>query len=221
MCLLSEATRLLIQGLQSISFLAPWCLVRWENWRGCPWGAIDSCRAGWEQTLRAPVGAGSLETQSEAAGEIWENMVQLPLMTAIPNHTTTLKSPARQAEPKQERQNPHMEPGDLWKRSLRRARSWGREPELERLQGLRLWQGRRGPPWDHSLWHKPEPQPAEVLPAAFSASLPAPMLPPQTKNMRETRTGPPGNGVTAVSSWYLSGLGSLLHPCKSKYCLGL
>ena len=46
-----------------------------------------------------------------------------------------------------------------------------------------------------------------------------PMLPPRPELSGRLRTGPPGNGVTAVSSWYLSGLGNLLHPVNPNIVL--
>lgn len=62
--------------------LNPWCLVPWEYLRRLPLGAVSSC---WEGSEPAPLArahvngqAGSLESKPEAAGEIWENIVQLP-----------------------------------------------------------------------------------------------------------------------------------------------
>ena len=116
-------------------------------------------------------------------------------MTAVQITQPPLKSPAAKQSQKQEEPKPTYGARETSGSGPCGGPGLGEgEPELERLQGLWLWRGRRGPPRDHPLWHKPEPQPAEVLLAAFSASLPAPCSLPDQSCPGDSEPGLQGTG---------------------------
>lgn len=72
----------------------------------------------------------------------------------------------------------------------------------------------RGPPQDRPLWHKPRGSPSPLrssCPPPLPGSSLRPPPPPDQSSLGGSEQDLQGDGVTAVSSWYFSGLGNLLH----------
>ena len=141
-------------------------------------------------------------------------------MTAVQinNHPSNPLPPSRAKNRKS--QNPHMEPGRPLEAVPVEGLGWGR--------GSRSWKGSRGSSsggagGDHlgttlsGTNLSPSPQRSPRLPSLQAFRPHAP--PPRPELSGRLQTRPPRDGVTAVSSWYLSGLGNLLHPVNPNIVL--
>ena len=141
-------------------------------------------------------------------------------MTAVQinNHPSNPLPPSRAKNRKS--QNPHMEPGSPLEAVPVEGLGWGR--------GSQSWKCCRGSSsggagGDHlgttlfgtNLSPSPQRSPRPPSLQAFRPHAP----PPRPELSGRLQTRPPGDGVTAVSSWYLSGLGNLLHPVNPNIVL--
>ena len=148
----------------------------------------------------------------------------ITLMTAVQITQPPVISPVAKQSQKQEEPKPTYGFRETSGSCPCRGPGWGeQEPELKRLQGLWRWPGRRGPPQDRPLWHKPILRTPSSWRSSRLPSLPGfwPHAPFQARAVQETLNRAYRGWGDSCQLLVFVWLGKPPPFGKSRYCLGL